>query len=229
MLSSLDNDFFFVRRDGEEDIAATVASLIAERLPKTYGFDIKSKIQVICPSKKGAGGVELINKRLQDTLNPKMQFKREINRSGTVFREGDKVMQTVNNYELEWETGGASGSGVFNGDIGVIEEINEREEYVRILFDERAVKYKYDTLEEIELAYAITVHKSQGSEYPVVILPMYSCAPMLMARNLLYTAVTRAKSMLILVGRPDIAMRMIENDTQQKRYTTLKNRISDYR
>ena len=131
-------------------------------------------------------------------------------------------------YDIEWESARQSGRGVFNGDIGVIEEINEREEYLAVRFDDKSVKYEFDMLDELDLAYAITVHKSQGSEYPVVILPMYYCAPQLMIRNLFYTAVTRAKVMLILVGRTDVPGRMVENDRKIKRYTTLKNRICDY-
>ncbi len=228
VLTVADKDFFFVRRDNEADICETVAALISERLPKTYGSGIRERIQVITPSKRGAAGVEAMNAHLQERLNPKRQFKKERSRGSTVFREGDKVMQVVNDYDVEWENGKQTGHGVFNGDIGVIDEINEREEYLKVRFDDKSVKYKYDMLDELELAYAITVHKSQGSEYPVVILPMYSCAPQLMMRNLLYTAVTRARGMLILVGRPDVPGRMVENNRQINRYTTLKNRICEY-
>lgn len=228
VLTAADKDFFFVRRDNESDICETVAALISERLPKTYGDSIRERIQVITPSKKGAGGVERMNVHLQERLNPKRQFKKEKKHGSTIFREGDKVMQVINDYDIEWESGRFSGRGVFNGDIGVIEEINEREEYLLVRFDDKSAKYKFDMLDELDLAYAITVHKSQGSEYPVVILPMYYCAPQLMMRNLLYTAVTRAKGMLILVGRPEIPCRMVENNKEIKRYTTLKNRICDY-
>lgn len=228
VLTAADKDFFFVRRVNEGDICETVASLISERLPRTYGDGIRSRIQVITPSKKGAGGVERMNVHLQEHLNPKRQFKKEKQHGTTIFREGDKVMQIINDYDIEWESGRHSGTGVFNGDIGVIDEINEREGYILVRFDDKLAKYKFDMLDELDLAYAITVHKSQGSEYPVVILPMYSCAPQLMMRNLLYTAVTRAKGMLILVGRPDIPGRMVENNKEIKRYTTLKNRICDY-
>ena len=131
----------------------------------------------------------------------------------------------VNDYEIEWEKNGYEGIGIFNGDIGSIETINDKARYMMIRFDDRLVKYDYDKLDELELAYAITVHKSQGSEYPVVILPMYSCPPMLMTRNLLYTAITRAKKMVILVGRSDIPARMIANNREVVRYTTLKERL----
>ena len=137
-------------------------------------------------------------------------------------------MQIVNNYDLEWEKNGVVGVGLFNGDIGVIESIDLNEEIVKVRFDDKTTEYSYDMLDELELAYAITVHKSQGSEYPVVIIPMYYCAPMLMARNLLYTAVTRAKNMVILVGKAEISRKMTENNRQILRYTALKDKICDY-
>ncbi len=227
-LNVTDNDFFFVRRENERDIPETIATLLTERLPRTYGAGIKDRIQVITPSRKGAGGVESLNAALQARINPPGKFKREKTRHSTVFREGDKVMQTVNNYDIEWEKNGVTGYGLFNGDIGVIEQISPNEEKVTVRFDDRVAAYDYDMLDELELAYAITVHKSQGSEYPVVIIPMYYCPPMLMTRNLLYTAVTRAKSMVILVGRSDIPARMVENNREVLRYTTLREKICDY-
>ena len=167
----------------------------------------------------------MLNAELQARVNPKTQFKKEKSAHGIVFREGDRVMQVVNNYEIEWEKNGISGCGVFNGDIGVIESINPTEETLGIWFDDRYVRYSYADLDELELSYAITVHKSQGSEYPVVIIPMYACAPMLMTRNLLYTAVTRAKRMVILVGRSDIPYRMVTNNKEELRYTTLLRKL----
>ena len=228
ILNITDNDFFFVRRESEREIADTVADLITKRLPKTYGASIREQIQVISPSKKGAGGVELLNSELQARVNPKTQFKKEKASHGVIFREGDRVMQVVNNYDIEWEKNGLGGFGIFNGDIGVIESIDFREEVLNIWFDDRFVRYGFDNLEELELSYAITVHKSQGSEYPVVIVPMYSCPPMLMTRNLLYTAVTRAKRMVILVGRSDIPERMVRNNREVLRYTTLSSRLASY-
>ena len=225
VLNVTNNDFFFVRRESEREIADTVADLITKRLPKTYGSAIKEQIQVISPSKKGAGGVELLNSELQSRVNPKAEFKKEKASHGVIFREGDRVMQVVNNYDIEWEKNGYTGFGIFNGDIGVIESINYKDEVLNIWFDDRFVRYDFDNLEELELSYAITVHKSQGSEYPVVIIPMYSCAPMLMTRNLLYTAVTRAKRMVILVGRSDIPERMVKNNREVLRYTTLCSRL----
>ena len=228
VLNVTDNDFFFVRRENERDISDTVADLIMQRLPKTYGSAIKDKIQVISPSKKGAGGVELLNSALQERVNPKAAFKKEKASHGVIFREGDRVMQTVNNYDIEWEKNGLSGFGIFNGDIGVIESIDLKHETVNIWFDDRFVRYDFENLDQLELSYAITVHKSQGSEYPVVIIPMYSCPPMLMSRNLLYTAVTRAKKMVILVGRSDIPDRMVKNNREVMRYTTLASRIKNH-
>ena len=144
-----------------------------------------------------------------------------------LLREGDRVMQTVNNYEIEWEKNGVTGTGVFNGDIGVIELIKPQDEEILVRYDDRLAKYTLETAEELDLAYAITVHKSQGSEYPVVIIPMYYCPPMLMTRNLLYTAVTRAKRMVIVVGRSDIPSKMVANNMEVLRYTTLKHRIKN--
>ena len=228
ILNVTNNDFFFVRRERESEICETVASLITERLPKTYGANIKDQIQIITPSKKGVGGVEALNAALQEKMNPPLQFKREKTAHGTIFREGDRVMQISNNYELEWEKNGIEGLGLFNGDIGRIVKINKNDAYMTIDFEDKRVKYPFELLDELELAYAITVHKSQGSEYPVVIVPMYSCPPMLMSRNLLYTAVTRARKMVILVGRSDIPLKMAQNNREVLRYTTLKQRICDY-
>lgn len=225
VLNVTDNDFFFVRREHEGDIPSTVASLITERLPKTYGEKIRDSIQVITPSKKGAGGVEALNRELQAKINPPRKLRREKASHGVLFREGDRVMQTVNNYELQWQKNGVTGMGIFNGDIGVIQKIDLHESYMEILFDDRLVEYPFDNLEELDLAYAITVHKSQGSEYPVIIIPMYTCAPMLMTRNLLYTAVTRARQMVILVGRSDIPKKMVDNNREVMRYTTLLSRL----
>ena len=226
-LNVTNNDFFFVRRENEREIADTVADLITKRLPRTYGDSIREQIQVISPSKKGSGGVELLNNELQARVNPKATFKKEKSSHGVIFREGDRVMQVVNNYEIEWEKNGLSGFGIFNGDIGVIESIDLKGEVINIWFDDRYVRYDFENLDELELSYAITVHKSQGSEYPVVIIPMYSCPPMLMTRNLLYTAVTRAKKMVILVGRSDIPERMVRNNREVLRYTTLGERLKE--
>lgn len=226
-LFAKDNDFFFLRRENDRDIALTVADLCRNRLPKTYGSGIVNDIQVISPSRKGEAGTENLNCLLQSTLNPPAPGKREHKVRDTVFREGDRVMQIRNNYDLEWERYNESGVGVFNGDIGVISEVKPNAGQVVVLFDERRVVYDFTGLDELELAYAVTVHKSQGSEYPVVILPLYDAPPMLLARNLLYTAVTRAQRMVILVGKESVARRMVENNREARRFTGLCARLFD--
>ena len=225
ILSATSGDFFFVRREDERTIASTVSELICRRLPKTYGASIRDRIQVITPSRKGSGGVEILNTTLRESMNPKTSVKKERLHHGVLFREGDRVMQTVNNYEIEWEKNGLAGMGIFNGDIGVIERIVPAEDKMIIRFDDRVADYPFEILEQLDLAYAITVHKSQGSEYPVVIIPVFPCAPMLMTRNLLYTAVTRARSMVILVGCLSVVEQMVNNNRQVLRYTTLCERV----
>ena len=182
---------------------------------------------MITPSKKGSGGVDVMNAALQERINPAAKFKKEKQAHGVIFREGDRVMQMTNNYDIRWTRGCEEGSGVYNGDIGVIEEINLVDAYMNVRFDERLVQYGFDDLDDLELSYAITVHKSQGSEYPVVIIPMYSCPPMLLTRNLFYTAITRAKRMVILVGRSDIPGMMVNNNRQIMRYTALCQRLKN--
>ncbi|MFA6948356.1 MAG: ATP-dependent RecD-like DNA helicase [Eubacteriales bacterium] len=221
-LDSTDNDFFFLTRNREENIAPTIADLCVSRLPKSYGEDIREKIQVITPSRKGVAGTEMLNSLLQRTLNPPSPKKKEKKVREIIFREGDKVMQIKNNYDIPWEKEGTDGgSGVFNGDIGVIRKISPADESVTIAFDDRVAEYDFAMLGELDHAYAITVHKSQGSEYPVVIMPVYSYSPRLLTRNLLYTAVTRAQKMVIMVGRRDVLHAMIDNNRQTLRYTGL--------
>lgn len=227
-LGAVDGDFFFVGRQYEKDIPKAVSDLVLDRLPRRYGRDVADGIQVITPSKKGFGGVDVLNAELQARINPPGKFKRERTAHGACFREGDKVMQMVNDYEITWEKNGVEGTGLFNGDIGFIETINVKDENMRIRFDDRTTSYPFDKLDELELAYAITVHKSQGSEYPIVVIPMYSCPQMLKTRNLLYTAITRAKKMVILVGRPDVVGEMVANSREMLRYTTLRQRLYDY-
>ncbi len=222
VLNSKDNDFFFVRRDTDRSIAQTVVDLCKNRLPRTYGEDTVSRIQVISPSRKGTAGTENLNLLLQEALNPPEKTKLEKKLPSKIFREGDRVMQIKYDYEIEWEIGSKTGSGIFNGDIGTVETVNDSGNYLVIDFDGRTVKYDYSRLDELEHAYAITVHKSQGSEYPIVIIPMYwGCPPMLLSRNLLYTAVTRAKKMVILVGSADVVSKMVANVRQIMRYTGL--------
>ncbi len=220
-----DKDFFFLRRASDREVAVTVADLCKNRLPRTYGDLARNGIQVISPSRKGEAGTENLNVILQDMLNPRDAYKREHRHRERTFREGDRVMQTRNNYDLTWtrDVDDKMGNGIFNGDIGVIEQIDPNASMMTVLFDERRVEYEFSLLEDLDLAYAITVHKSQGSEYPIVIVPMASAAQMLQTRNLLYTAVTRGQTMVILVGREDIVERMVANDRQSTRYTGLWN------
>ncbi len=220
-------DFFFLSRSGDSEIAATVAELCAKRLPAAYGEEAAAGIQVITPSRRGEGGTLNLNSLLQKSLNPHSADKREYVYRDTVFRVGDKVMQMRNNYEIEWTRGKTEGMGIFNGDIGVIEAINMSAQQMTVNFDDRIVEYAFSALEDIELAYAITVHKSQGSEYPIVIIPMYGAPGMLLTRNLFYTAVTRAQRMVILVGRQDIVRTMVENKRQMLRYTGLCRRLRE--
>ena len=225
-LDAKDNDFFFLSRASDAEITTTVADLCVNRLPRSYGAQIVGNIQVISPSRKGEAGTENLNRVLQQTLNPPRAGKREHRVRDVIFREGDRVMQIRNNYDLVWERGEETGLGVFNGDIGLIERIDPVEKYMEIVFDDRHVMYDFTGLDELEHAFAVTVHKSQGSEYPVVILPLYAAAPMLLTRNLFYTAITRAQRMVILVGRADIAAQMVQNNRQAMRYTGLAARLA---
>ena len=228
-LDCKDNNFFFLPRETDREIALTVADLYRNRLPRSYGADIVSGIQVISPSRKGEPGTENLNVLLQSALNPKCDERREFVFRNTVFREGDRVMQIHNNYELEWtkNSDGSAGTGVFNGDIGVIDRINAAGGCMEIDFDDRHVVYDLKLLDELEHAYAITVHKSQGSEYPVVIIPAFSAPRMLMTRNLLYTAVTRARRMVIIVGRAEMVAQMVDNARQSMRYTGLARALKE--
>lgn len=226
VLDKTDNDFFFLARESDSAIAATVVDLYKNRLPKAYGAETAEQIQVISPSRRGMGGTDRLNLNLQSALNPARNGKAEFAHRERVFRVGDRVMQIRNNYELEWTRGDKNGMGIFNGDIGDIIAIDVKNRYMEISFDERIVRYEFALLEDIEHAYAITVHKSQGSEYPIVIIPMYSAPPMLLTRNLLYTAVTRAQRMVILVGKRGVVDTMVENNRQTLRYTGLERRLS---
>ena len=221
-----DNDFFYLYRSAERDIVMTIADLYKNRLPKTYGDMARGGIQVISPSRKGEVGTENLNVLLQSALNPPDRSRKEYRFRDKVFREGDRVMQTKNNYDLAWEKpDGSTGMGIFNGDIGEIESINIASECMIIRFDDRQASYDLTILEELEHAWAITVHKSQGSEYPIVILPLGNAPYMLLNRHLFYTAVTRAQSMVILVGRAEIAETMVKNCRESMRYTGLVRRL----
>lgn len=226
-------DFFLLKRYDSNIISSVVVKLIHSNLPKYVNASIYD-IQVLTPMRKGELGVEKLNQVLQASLNPKASNKKEKEYHQTTFREGDKVMQIKNNYQLAWEIKSnhgitvESGMGVFNGDAGIIKEINLFSEQLTVEFDEgRLVQYPFTQLDELELAYAITIHKSQGSEYPAVIIPLLSGPKMLLTRNLLYTAVTRAKSCVTIVGSERMLQLMIENEAEQKRYTTLSKRIQE--
>ncbi|MBR6676560.1 MAG: ATP-dependent RecD-like DNA helicase [Clostridia bacterium] len=227
VLDNKSEDFFFLRRSADAEIAATVCNLISKRLPKAYGEEFARGAQVITPSKKGAAGTESLNALLQSALNPPTHRKSEKLTHGITLREGDRIMQIKNNYDIEWEKEGMEGYGVFNGDIGTVEAIDASSESMILDFDGRVSEYDFTALDEIEHAYAITVHKSQGSEYPCVIIPLYSCAPMLLTRNLLYTAVTRAAKMVILVGKAEVLETMVKNNMYQTRYTGLSVLLSE--
>jgi exodeoxyribonuclease V alpha subunit len=226
-LAVKDNDFFYLRRGDDRQISMTVTELCRERLPKAYGDIARGGLQVICASRKGEGGTENLNIILQGALNPPHRAKREYKFRERIFREGDRIMQTRNNYDLTWErtTDGKSGNGIFNGDIGTIVSIEAADGYIEMIFDDRKVIYDVSLLEDIEHAYAITVHKSQGSEYPIVVMPMCSASYMLQTRNLLYTAVTRAQKMVVLVGREEVISQMVNNNHQTLRYTGLAKRL----
>jgi len=219
-----DKDFFFLGARDAEDITARVAELVSQRLPKAYGLDPLRDIQVISPMKKTAAGVNNLNSILQETINPHQKGRREYVTTLRTLREGDKVMQIKNNYDLPWEgvEDAREGVGVYNGDIGIIESIEP--DCISVIFDgERRVLYKHSMLEELTLAYAITVHKSQGSEFPAVIMPVFHGVPQLMTRNLIYTAVTRAMRLVVLVGQKSAVEKMIGNDFEEKRYSSLQS------
>ena len=232
-LGKRSKDFLFIRREQPDAIISAMLTLVREKLPNYVHADMFD-IQIMTPMRKGALGVERLNTILQSFLNPKNPSKPEKEVGGTIYRVGDKVMQIKNNYQIEWETRNRygipvdSGAGVFNGDIGIIREINTFAEELTVEFDEgKMVDYSFKQLEELELAYAITIHKSQGSEYPAVVIPVYSGPRMLMTRNLIYTAVTRARACVCLVGIPEMLQAMVDNEVEQRRYTGLKIRIQE--
>lgn len=232
----LDNksmDFFFLKRYDADVIISVMIQLIQQKLPKFVNAT-PYDIQVLTPMRKGLVGVERLNRILQQYLNPPDKTKKEHEYGDGLFREGDKVMQTKNNYQIEWEVRSKygfaieKGLGVFNGDMGVVRKINDYTETMTVEFDEgRMVEYPFKMLEELELAYAITIHKSQGSEYPAVVIPLLNGPKMLMNRNLLYTAVTRARKCVTLVGNENTFYEMAANVTEQKRYSGLKDRLME--
>ncbi len=221
-LDLLDSDFFFLPIREKEKITQMICDLCFTRLPDAYGFNPLKDIQVLCPGRKGELGTVELNKVLQQRFNPQHQKRPEITLNGVIFRQGDKIMQIKNNYHVEWtKDDGTEGTGIFNGDVGMLEEIDKLHGMLKVRFDDRTATYSIDNADELEHAYAITVHKSQGSEFPAVIIPMYPMAPQLCYRNLLYTAVTRARSILIMVGHKQIACQMARNQKKTLRYSAL--------
>lgn len=219
-LARRDGDFFFMPRHTTMQVKSTVRELVSSRLPGAYGYSPLWDIQVLVPGRKGELGANDLNTALQQALNPASAEKPERQFGSKIFRQGDKVMQIKNNYDIIWKKkNGEQGAGVFNGDIGVLESLDRRSGVMRIRFDDRYADYGPESINELDLAYAITVHKSQGSEFRAVILPLFSGAPQLFYRNLLYTAVTRAKEFVIIIGRADAVERMVKNDRKMKRYT----------
>ena len=234
VLDNKSRDFFFLRRLDADVIIGVVIMLIQKKLPG-YVHAHPNEIQVMTPTRKGLLGVERLNGILQRYLNPPQKGRAEKEINGRLFRVGDKVMQIKNNYQLEWEVSTKfgltvdKGMGIFNGDMGIVSDINEYTETVEVEFDEsRKVKYSFEMTEELELAYAITVHKSQGSEYPAVIIPLLQGPRLLYTRNLLYTAVTRAKKCLTIVGSDTVFQEMIQNKNEQSRYTSLAECIREF-
>jgi len=229
-LNEKEKDFFFVQRRSNDDILNTIVDLCSRRLPVNMDFDPIRQIQVITPTRKIGVGVFQLNQRLQEALNPKAPYKKEKAGLNCTFREGDRVMQTKNNYNLKWKKADGSdiwGNGVFNGDMGVISEINAEEQYVEVLYDDdRIASYDFVVLDELDLSYAITVHKSQGSEFPVVVMPIFQAPPQLLSRNILYTAITRAKSLVVLTGSIDNLRQMVANHRETSRFSGLEEKLS---
>lgn len=228
-LSDHTRDFFFMRRRTPDAAVQTITELYRRRLPESYNINPVTDIQVLSPMKKGVSGTVELNRVLQAGVNPPRAGRAEHKYGQTVFREGDKVMQTKNNYDMPYtSSGGETGSGIYNGDMGIIESIHIADKEMIITFDEdKTVKYPFQSLEDLDLAYAITVHKSQGSEFPFVIMPVCSYIPMLMSRNLFYTAITRAKSMVVLVGSDRTIANMTNNNSYAKRFTGLGERLTE--
>lgn len=222
VLDRTDNDFFHMERTNGYQAAKEIVELFSARLPKAYGFDATRDIMVLCPSKKGDTGTMNLNRLLQEAVNPPEAGKQELKLQHRVFREGDKIMQMKNNYNIPWTEGTEEGEGIFNGDVGYLLKISRGEGLLYADFDGRIAKYPLANINELELAYAVTVHKSQGSEFEAVIMPAVDIPPMLCYRNLFYTALTRAKSKMITIGRASVIASMVKNDKKIRRYSALK-------
>jgi len=221
------SDYFFLKRQNGRDLRELIVQLCTSRLPTAYGFDVLSDIQVICPTRKGEAGTVMLNGVLQNILNPPAVNKIEYKSGETVFRNGDKVMAVRNNYDIEWtDDDGQTGCGIFNGDIGIITEINREDQSFTLRFDDgRLAILDYSCFDDLEHAYAITVHKSQGSEYKSVIIPLCDCPSGLLSRNMLYTALTRAEKIAILAGRPEVVAEMVSNVRKNTRNTGLERML----
>lgn len=229
VLNVRSNDFFFMPAEDPRAVSELVLSLAVTRLPKSYGYSPVADIQVLCPGRKGEIGTIELNKRLRERINPQAKDKPQVSVNGALFRVGDKVMQVKNNYDLPWSRpDGTSGEGVYNGDMGIVTDIDRAAGCMRVLVDDREVLYDFEhAAAELELAYAVTVHKSQGNEFTAVIMPVFPGAPQLSYRNLLYTGITRAKKLLILVGRRSAVADMVANDRKTRRFSGLMRFLTE--
>lgn len=220
--NSAESDFFLLRENSRYLAPRKILDLVTKRLPAGYGLDPMNDIQVLCPSRKGEVGTQNINAILQEALNPPSNEKQEIRYKGYTLREGDRVMQIKNNYDVPWFKIGENGTGVFNGDIGVLTRIDKANDVINVRFDDKEAMYSIENVKDLELAYAMTVHKSQGSEFAAVVMPVLAVPERLAYRNLFYTALTRAKSLLVLVGNEQGIQQMVNNDKKSRRYSALK-------
>lgn len=229
VLNVRDNDFFFMPVDDAHTVSETILSLAVTRLPKRYGYSPVTDIQVLCPGRKGELGTIELNRRLREQINPQAKDKPQMTVNGTVFRVGDKVMQIKNDYDLPWSRpDGTTGEGVYNGDMGIVTDVDKAAGCMRVMVDDREVLYDFDhAAAELELAYAVTVHKSQGNEFTAVIMPVFPGIPQLSYRNLLYTGITRAKKLLILVGRRSAIVDMVANDRKTRRFSGLMRFLTE--
>lgn len=234
LMNTKDTDFFMISSDSERNTVKLIKELVNERLPNFYGLNPLEDIQILAPMKKGIAGVNNLNYEIQNVLNPEDFSKREMVVGDALFREGDKVMQIKNNYQLEWKAYTAdrieydSGMGIYNGDIGYIKEIDSLSKTMTVLFDEKEFEYGEENISELNLAYAITIHKSQGSEFPAVLIPIHYAPEILANRNLIYTAITRAKKLLVLVGKEERLRAMIANTYINQRFTGLEEKVREY-
>ncbi len=229
LINDKDNDFFIMNRDNSDDIQELIIDLITKRLPQYYNIMPKD-IQIITPMKKRDIGTQNINKILQGALNPKSPLKNEYATKFKIYRENDRVIHIKNNYEKEWDDGKESGTGIFNGDTGTIECINNSQKILTVLFDDgKKANYDFEELDELEHSFALTVHKSQGSEYPCIILPIHQVAPMLLTRKILYTAITRAKKLLIIIATNKTIKKMVENVYEEERNSTLSEKLKIFK